>query len=55
MNNLAQSDDHQQQVRDLMAQAWTVIQDTGDRTLYNSQYPILRVAPFGPNILEEEQ
>ena len=53
MCNLAEDSNHQGQIRDLMALAWTTIRDTGDRALYNSHYPILRVAPFGPEILEE--
>ena len=53
MNNLAADPRYTQQVRDLMKQAWEVVRDTNDHSLYNSHYPCLRVAPFGPNILEE--
>ena len=53
MCNLAENGNHQRQIRDLMALGWTTIRDTGDHALYNSHYPILRVAPFGPRILEE--
>lgn len=53
MNNLAADDNYQDQLLKLMAQAWRTIRDTGDHTLYNSHYPVLRVAPFGPMILEE--
>ena len=52
MNNLADDPVYEGQVRELMAQAWRVIRDTGDRALFNSQYPVLRVAPFGPEILD---
>ena len=39
-------------VERLMRAAWKVIRDTNDRALLNSHYPILRVAPVGPNILD---
>jgi len=32
----------------MMAQVWRIFERTGDRTLLNSQYPILRIAPVGP-------
>lgn len=31
---------------------WQKIKDTNDRTLLNSHYPILRVASYGPNIID---
>lgn len=38
------------QVRKMCAIMWERCRTTGDRTLLNSQYPILRVAPYGPEI-----
>jgi hypothetical protein len=37
----------------MLAQMWATVHDTGDRSLYNPHYPILRVAPFGLRIAEE--
>jgi arylsulfatase A-like enzyme len=48
MKNLAMDAAFQDQVCDLMVKAWRIIRDTGDHALYNSHYPALRVAPFGP-------
>jgi arylsulfatase A-like enzyme len=36
------------QVESLCRQMWTKCRDSGDASLLNSQYPILRVAPVGP-------
>ena len=41
-------------LRSLMRQAWAVVRDTGDHSLWNSHYPILRCKPYGPEILDEE-
>lgn len=51
MHNLAEEPAHTDRMREMMAQVWRVIRDTGDHTLLNSHYPILRVAPYGPEIL----
>ncbi len=53
MRNLAGDAAYANRVREMMAQAWRVIRDTGDHTLFNSHYPILRVAPVGPEILDD--
>lgn len=53
MNNLIDDPSHEDIVKSLTHYAWSVIRDTGDRALLNSHYPILRLAPFGPDILEE--
>ena len=53
MDNLAQDPAHEGQLRATLAQMWATVRDTGDRSLYNSHYPILRVAPFGPRIAAE--
>ena len=55
MNNLAAEPGYQDRVRELMARMWSIVRDTDDHSLYNSHYPILRVAPFGPLILEEDE
>ena len=52
MHNLIDDPSHEDIVKSLTHYAWSVIRDTGDRALLNSHYPILRLAPFGPDILE---
>lgn len=53
MRNLAGHPAHQARVREMMAQAWQIIRDTDDHSLGRSQYATLRLAPFGPGILDE--
>ena len=54
MRNLIDDPARQDQVAALMRYAWQVVRDTGDRALFNSHYPILRLAPVGPGILDEQ-
>ena len=53
MTNLVDHPDHKDQLRVLTKHMWQVIRDTKDQALWNSQYPVLRVAPFGPEILKD--
>ena len=53
MDNLIDDPRRQEQVAALMRYAWRVVRDTGDRALLNSNYPILRLAPVGPQVLDE--
>ena len=55
MNNLIDDHELEEVVQLLMAHAWTRVRDTDDRALWNSHYPILRLAPYGPNIIESSQ
>lgn len=48
MTNRIEDPDADAPLRALMAYAWQVVRDTGDRALLNSDYPILRLAPLGP-------
>lgn len=41
-------------VKRLMQQAWRIVRDTDDRSLLNSQYAALRLAPYGPGVLDDE-
>ncbi len=50
MRNLAQDPAHQPRVRHMMEVVWRKVRDCGDEPLLRSQYPVLRLAPFGPNI-----
>lgn len=49
MTNLARDPAHDATLKRMMREMWDVIGKTGDRSLYNSRYPILRVAPAGPD------
>jgi len=53
MKNLVDDPVCQDRVRDMMTQIWERIRDTDDHSLFNSHYPILRLALYGPDILEE--
>ncbi len=48
LRNLAQDPAHETKRNAMMAEVWRIFERTGDRTLLNSQYPILRIAPVGP-------
>ncbi len=50
MTNLAEAPEHQEVLQHMCALMWKYVDRTDDRSLKNSHYPILRVAPFGPNI-----
>ena len=54
MRNLIDDPARQDRGAALMRYAWQVVRDTGDRALFNSHYPILRLAPVGPGILDEQ-
>lgn len=53
MHNLINDPTHRETLRHLMAQLWRTIRDSGDHSVYNSHYPILRIAPFGPALADE--
>lgn len=48
MNNLAEDPACQTQLEMMVKQMWHRIEESGDHSLLNSHYPILRVAPHGP-------
>ena len=48
MNNLAEQADYTDQLRAMTALMWQKIEATGDHSLARSNYPPLRVAPYGP-------
>jgi len=50
MNNLIDDPEYENVVKRLCKQMWDSIRKTNDYSLYRSNYPILRVAPFGPLI-----
>lgn len=53
MNNLAGNPEYTGVVKKMCSYMWSVINKTNDHSLYKSEYPILRVAPFGPLTAEE--
>ncbi|MDA1193140.1 MAG: hypothetical protein O3A46_15800, partial [Candidatus Poribacteria bacterium] len=53
LTNLADDPAHDDKVRDMMRDIWRIVRDTGDHSLLDSHYPILRVAAYGPNILND--
>ncbi len=53
MTNLSSNPAYRDRLRSLTKHMWRVIRDTNDHALWNSHYPVLRVAPFGPDILDE--
>lgn len=55
MDNLIDNPNFKFKVRELSAQMWKKVKETGDHSLLNTHYPILRVAPYGPLIVEEEK
>ena len=52
MSNLIDDHVNEEIVQSLMHYAWQRIKDTNDPALWNSHYPVLRLAPYGPNILD---
>ena len=54
MTNLAEDPTYQEQLKKMTAQMWQVANETNDHSLFNSQYPILRVASVGPLVLNEK-
>ncbi|MFP4381861.1 MAG: sulfatase-like hydrolase/transferase, partial [Candidatus Sumerlaeia bacterium] len=55
MQNRAEEPAQQDRVKEMCKILWRTIRETGDHSVLNSHYPILRVAPFGPKILEEDK
>lgn len=54
MTNLIDDPSHDKIVRDMCQLMWSKAIETGDHSLYKSHYPILRVAPYGPNIVNKK-
>lgn len=53
MNNFIDNPKYEDIVKKLTKQMWKVVKKTSDQSLYNSHYPIIRLAPYGPMILDE--
>jgi arylsulfatase A-like enzyme len=55
MDNRIDDPDCQEVRRTLAGAMWKIIRDTGDQSLFNTQYPILRLNEFGPLLAEEAE
>jgi choline-sulfatase len=51
-NNLAADPAHADRLQHMMRQVWKMIRDTGDRSLWQSQYPGIRLAACGPESIQ---
>ncbi|MFW6060585.1 MAG: sulfatase-like hydrolase/transferase [Phycisphaeraceae bacterium] len=49
-HNLIDAPEHAERVRAMMAAVWRIVRETDDHPLYRSNYPSLRLAPYGPAI-----
>ena len=54
LQNLSEDPAYQNRLRLMMTKAWEKVRETNDWPLLNATYPGLRVAPFGPKILDSE-
>lgn len=50
LQNLAGVKENQEHVKHMMKLIWRRIRETGDHTLLNTDYPAVRLAPYGPGI-----
>jgi choline-sulfatase len=51
MKNLVNEPEHAARVREMMAEVWRVVRETGDRAIGESHYYSMRIACVGPNPL----
>jgi len=51
-HNLADDPAHAAVLQRMMTQVWEALRNTGDHSVLNSQYPILRLGAVGPQVLE---
>ncbi len=53
LHNLAEDPEQQDRVKQMMTKIWQKVKETNDWPLLESTYPGLRLAPFGPEILDQ--
>ncbi|WP_113675417.1 sulfatase-like hydrolase/transferase [Vallitalea guaymasensis] len=53
MNNLIDDLSYRDVVKKMTKQMWKKVKETNDHSLYKTHYPIIRLAPYGPMILDE--
>ena len=49
MRNLVNEPEHEARVREMMAEIWRVVRETGDRAIEETHYYSMRIACVGPN------
>ena len=54
MKNLIDEPEYAGKLKELNIYMWQRIKETGNHTLFNTHYPILRLAPYGPEIIENK-
>jgi arylsulfatase A-like enzyme len=54
LHDRAEDPAYADKLREMTTRMWRFVRDTGDRSLLNTHYPILRLAPVGPLALEEK-
>jgi len=55
LHNLAEDPDCEETLIRMATLMWRFVRDTGDHALLNTHYPILRLAPVGPEVLKDQQ
>lgn len=50
LNNLIKCKEYEDIVKKMTKKVWDILKDTNDHSLYNSNYKIIRVAPYGRDI-----
>ena len=54
LHNLAEDLSYEDILIRMATLMWRFVRDTGDDALLNTHYPILRLAPVGPGVLEDQ-
>jgi arylsulfatase A-like enzyme len=54
LHNLAEDQSYEDILIKMATLMWQFVRDTGDDTLLNTHYPILRLAPVGPGVLDDQ-
>ena len=50
LKNLIDNPSYREILKYMVGILWTKLRETGDKSLLESDYPILRLAPYGPEI-----
>ncbi len=50
MKNLVDEPEHEARLREMMAEIWRVVRETGDRAIEETHYYSMRMACVGPNV-----
>lgn len=55
LHNLAEDPAHEDDLVRMATLMWRFVKETGDTALLNTHYPILRLAPVGPGVLDDQE